>query len=108
MTDWIKDLTYATFISVVVLILLTYLYSSFTDTPIFKSGPLLIIASVLIALITVGELGGKGRVEVIDIVKVFLIIVILVGIFFVTKHYIPGIYNIYPSEFKDAFSIIIP
>jgi hypothetical protein len=107
----VRDLVLWVFLSYVIVTVLNVLISrSFPEVPILKSGfaLILIMAAVLITLLF--SVIYDKRIDRIEVWMVVLTITVMVGLWWVTKTYIPEIYSLVPQSTKQitesAFSIL--
>lgn len=104
----IKEIIIAIFLSYFVVTILNILVSKlFPQIPIFKSGVALILIMIAVLVVLLFTLASDGNFSKEDMQMTLLIIAIMVGIYFVVKHFIPGLFSIFPDETKQIFDSIV-
>jgi len=103
----IKNIAIIVILSFIVVTILNLAINKFfPDIPVLSTGKYLILLMVAVALSMAFVFGIEKQTKGEDIFLFLLIIALMVGIFFVTKKYIPEIYSILPKELKEVFSFI--
>ena len=99
----VKDFAFATFLSLVVITILNLLLSQVMDNiPVLKTGKALILVMVGVALVMLFVFASDKKFEKSEIFMFFAILATLVGIFYITKKYIPEIYSMFPDNLKQV------
>lgn len=103
----IKDIGTATILSFGLMILINYIiHLAFPQIPIIKVGVGIIILLVSITLIMLFVFVKDGSFTKEEMYAMMFIIAIMVGVFWVTKHFLPELYSFLNNSVGGTFSII--
>lgn len=107
----IKDIAIGTILSLVVTIFLNYLvHMVFPDVPIVKAGVGIILLLISITLVMLFVFVRDGRFTKEEVYAMVFIIVIMLGVYWVTKKTLPELYSLFPQGLKEtlegAFSFV--
>ena len=107
MAKWdIKSIVIASFFAYIAITILNFLFHMvFPQIPIYQTGVALILILVGIALTMIFTYAEKGFSKD-EIYALLTILAVMVAIYFVVKHFVPGLFSVFPSQLKDVFSFI--
>jgi len=91
-------------LSLIMVTILSMMFSSFTDSPVLKTGNsfLLIFVGVFISVIFLASV--DKRIEKKEIWTLVLVAILLTVAFIGMKTYIPEIFSALPSQTQEVFS----
>jgi len=104
----IKQFALAIGLAFVVLTILNLLvHEVWGDIPVIKSGKALILILVSITIVMLFVFASDKRFEKSEIFMFILILAVMIGIFYITKKYIPELFSLFPDSLKEIGNGII-
>lgn len=91
----------------VVTILNILLHQAFNSIPVIKSGFAIILILIAITLVMLFVFVSDKHFDKTEIFMFILILAVMIGIFYITKKYIPDLYSLFPDSLKEVGSGLI-
>ena len=105
----VKDaLVWITLSYVVVTALNVIISRVFPSIPVVKSGFFLVLLLVAVTMVGIFVIFYDRKIEASEIWMFLVIVGVMVGIYYVTKKFIPELYALIPDSTKEVFSAITP
>ena len=104
--NWdIKKFSIGVIVSLAVVTILSVLISNYTDLSVVPTGTAYIIVAVSI-LLTYLFISVQGGFDKKEIWTMILLALMLVGVIYVLKHFIPEIFSAMPKPTQELFSAL--